>query len=146
MSVNVAIAGATGAVGQEFLNVLAERNFPIRNLRLLASAKSAGKTMTFKGQDYKVEELTNDSFKDVQIAFFSAGGSISKQFAPAAVAACATVRPSPGFSALLRSIARDPAAAAVPTATALTTGLRTLSMLRCPKNGTRSFVSRNPSE
>ena len=91
MSVNVAIAGATGAVGQEFLTVLAERNFPIKNLRLLASAKSAGKTMQFKGQDYKVEELTNDSFKDIQIAFFSAGGSISKQFAPAAVAAKAVI-------------------------------------------------------
>jgi aspartate-semialdehyde dehydrogenase len=91
MSVNVAIAGATGAVGQEFLNVLAERNFPIRNLRLLASAKSAGKKVQFKGQEYTVEELTADSFKDIQIAFFSAGGSISKQFAPAAVAAGAVV-------------------------------------------------------
>jgi aspartate-semialdehyde dehydrogenase len=91
MSVNVAIAGATGAVGQEFLNVLAERNFPIRNLRLLASAKSAGKTVQFKGQTYTIEELTTDSFKDIQIAFFSAGGSISKQFAPAAVAAKAVV-------------------------------------------------------
>ena len=91
MSVNVAIAGATGAVGQEFLNVLAERNFPIRNLRLLASAKSAGKSVQFKGQEYTVEELTNDSFKDIQIAFFSAGGSISKQFAPVAVAAKAVV-------------------------------------------------------
>jgi aspartate-semialdehyde dehydrogenase len=91
MSVNVAIAGATGAVGQEFLTVLAERNFPIKNLRLLASAKSAGKTVQFKGQDYKIEELTNDSFKDIQIAFFSAGGSISKQFAPAAVAAKAVI-------------------------------------------------------
>lgn len=91
MSVNVAIAGATGAVGQEFLNVLAERNFPIRNLRLLASAKSAGKKVQFKGQDYTVEELTRDSFKDIQIAFFSAGGSISKQFAPAAVSAGAVV-------------------------------------------------------
>src|SRR3954465_1540480 len=91
MSVNVAIAGATGAVGQEFLTVLAERNFPIKNLRLLASAKSAGKTAVFNGQSYKVEELTKDSFKDVQIAFFSAGGSISKEFAPAAVAAGAVV-------------------------------------------------------
>jgi aspartate-semialdehyde dehydrogenase len=91
MSVNVAIAGATGAVGQEFLTVLAERNFPIRNLRLLASAKSAGKTAVFKGQPYPIEELTKDSFKDVKIAFFSAGGSISKEFAPAAVAAGAVV-------------------------------------------------------
>jgi aspartate-semialdehyde dehydrogenase len=91
MSVNVAIVGATGAVGQEFLTVLAERNFPIKNLRLLASARSAGKAVTFKGQSYTVEELTKDSFKDVRIAFFSAGGSISKEFAPAAVAAGAVV-------------------------------------------------------
>src|ERR1700712_479642 len=91
MSVNVAIAGATGAVGQEFLTVLAERNFPIKHLRLLASAKSAGKTAVFNGQPYTIEELTKDSFKDIQIAFFSAGGSISKEFAPAAVAAKAIV-------------------------------------------------------
>src|SRR6188472_1533494 len=91
MSVNVAVVGATGAVGQEFLTVLAERNFPIRNLKLLASAKSAGKTATFKGQAYTIEELTKDSFKDVQIAFFSAGGGVSKEFAPAAVAAKAIV-------------------------------------------------------
>src|SRR3954454_21396991 len=91
MSVNVAVVGATGAVGQEFLTVLAERNFPIRNLKLLASAKSAGKQVEFKGKTYTVEELTKESFKDVQIAFFSAGGSISKEFAPAAVAAGAVV-------------------------------------------------------
>lgn len=91
MSVNVAIVGATGAVGQEFLNVLSERNFPIKTLKLLASAKSAGKQMEFRGKTYTVEELTKDSFKDVQIAFFSAGGSISKEFAPAAVAAKAVV-------------------------------------------------------
>jgi aspartate-semialdehyde dehydrogenase len=91
MSVNVAVVGATGAVGQEFLTVLAERNFPIRNLKLLASAKSAGKTVTFKGQTHTVEELTHDSFKDVQIALFSAGGSISKEFAPSAVKAGAVV-------------------------------------------------------
>ena len=91
MSVNVAIVGATGAVGQEFLTVLAERNFPIKNLKLLASAKSAGKKAEFKGKSYTVEELTHDSFKDVQIAFFSAGGSISKEFAPSAVKAGAVV-------------------------------------------------------
>jgi aspartate-semialdehyde dehydrogenase len=78
-------------VGQEFLTVLAERNFPIRNLKLLASARSAGKTVEFKGQKYTVEELTHDSFKDVKIAFFSAGGSISKEFAPSAVKAGAIV-------------------------------------------------------
>lgn len=88
---NVAIAGATGAVGQEFLTVLAERRFPIKSLKLLASAKSAGKTMQFDGHAYPVEELTKESFKGVDIAFFSAGGSISKEFAPAAVAAKAVV-------------------------------------------------------
>src|SRR5579871_3345048 len=91
MSVNVAIAGATGAVGHEFLNVLAERKFPIKSLKLLASARSAGKTVEFQGNRYVVEELTKDSFKGVQIAFFSAGGSISKEFAPSAVKAGAVV-------------------------------------------------------
>ncbi|HEV2293993.1 MAG TPA: aspartate-semialdehyde dehydrogenase [Tepidisphaeraceae bacterium] len=87
MPVNVAIVGATGAVGQEFLTVLAERNFPIKNLKLLASARSAGKTVAYRGQTYTIEELTHDSFSDVQIAFFSAGGSISREFAPSAVKA-----------------------------------------------------------
>jgi aspartate-semialdehyde dehydrogenase len=91
MSVNVAIVGATGAVGQEFLTVLAERKFPIRTLKLLASARSAGKTVDFLGKTYTIEELTYDSFKDVQIALFSAGGSISKEFAPSAVKAGAVV-------------------------------------------------------
>jgi len=91
MSVNVAIVGATGAVGQEFLTVLAERNFPIKTLKLLASARSAGKKVTFKGVEYTIEELTHDSFKDVQIALFSAGGSISKEFGPSAVKAGAVV-------------------------------------------------------
>ena len=61
MSVNVAVVGATGAVGQEFLTVLAERNFPIKNLKLLASARSAGKSVAFKGQDYKIDELTKET-------------------------------------------------------------------------------------
>lgn len=91
MSVNVAVVGVTGAVGQEFLNILAEREFPIKHLKLLASARSAGKKITFAGHAYTVEELTEDSFKGVQIALFSAGGSISKEFAPAAVAAGAVV-------------------------------------------------------
>ena len=90
-AVNVAIVGATGAVGQEFLTVLAERDFPIRNLKLLASARSAGTRVESRGQGHVIEELTRDSFRDVQIAFFSAGGSISKEFAPAAVAAKAIV-------------------------------------------------------
>ncbi len=91
MPVNVAIVGATGAVGQELLTVLAERKFPMKSLRLLASAKSAGKTMAFDGKPYTVEELTKESFKGIDIAFFSAGGGISKEFAPAAVAAGAVV-------------------------------------------------------
>lgn len=91
MAVNVAIVGATGAVGQEFLTVLAERNFPIKNFKLLASARSAGKKVEFKGKTYTIEELTKDSFAGIEIAFFSAGGSISKEFAPAAVAAGAVV-------------------------------------------------------
>lgn len=91
MAVNVAIVGATGAVGQELLNILAERKFPISNLKLLASARSAGKKAEFAGQTYTIEELTHDSFKDVQIAFFSAGGSISREFVPSAVKAGAVV-------------------------------------------------------
>ncbi|MEO6437036.1 MAG: aspartate-semialdehyde dehydrogenase, partial [Tepidisphaeraceae bacterium] len=91
MSVNVAIVGATGAVGQEFLTVLAERNFPIKNLKLLASSRSAGKTAAFAGKTYVIEELTHDSFSEMQIALFSAGGSISKEFAPSAVKAGAIV-------------------------------------------------------
>lgn len=91
MAVNVAIVGATGAVGQEFLTVLAERKFPMKSLKLLASARSAGKTVEFMGKTYTIEELTKDSFKGVEIAFFSAGGSISKEYAPAAVAAGAVV-------------------------------------------------------
>ena len=88
---NVAIVGVTGAVGQEFLRVLDQRNFPIGNLKLLASKRSAGKTIDFKGKTYTVEELTEDSFGDVDLALFSAGGSISKKFGPIASAAGATV-------------------------------------------------------
>jgi len=81
---NVAILGATGAVGQEFLDLIAERNFPFNELKLLASKRSAGKIIEFMGKQYTVEEATDDSFKDVQIALF-AGGSASKTFAPEAV-------------------------------------------------------------
>ncbi|CAD7701064.1 unnamed protein product [Ostreobium quekettii] len=82
---SVAIAGVTGAVGQEFLRVLKERDFPYSKLKPLASARSAGKHVQFDGQDIVVEELTADSFKDVDIALFSAGGSITKKFAQAAI-------------------------------------------------------------
>ncbi|MCC7192197.1 MAG: aspartate-semialdehyde dehydrogenase [Phycisphaeraceae bacterium] len=88
---SVAVVGATGAVGQEFLAVLAQRNFPMSNLKLLASARSAGKPMEFKGKTYKVEELTEESFKGVDLALFSAGGSISKKFGPISSQAGATV-------------------------------------------------------
>ena len=87
----VAIAGATGAVGVEFLRLLEERHFPISKLLLLASARSAGKTMRFDGRDVLVEELTEDSFQNIDIAFFSAGGSISKKYAPIAARAGAVV-------------------------------------------------------
>lgn len=89
--VNVAIVGVTGAVGQAFLEVLAERSFPIGRLKLLASARSAGKTVMFAGKTYTIETLTHDSFKDVNVALFSAGGSISKEFAASAVKAGAIV-------------------------------------------------------
>ncbi|CAH2214431.1 aspartate-semialdehyde dehydrogenase [Tepidibacter aestuarii] len=83
--VNVAIVGATGMVGRTFLKILKERNFPIENLYLLASKKSAGDVINFNGKDYIIEELTENSFdKDIDIALFSAGGEISKKFAPIA--------------------------------------------------------------
>jgi len=88
---HVAIVGATGAVGQEFLRVLEQRSFPIGRLKLLASARSAGKTAAFGGKTYTIEELTEQSFADVDLALFSAGGSISKKFAPIAVEAGAVV-------------------------------------------------------
>lgn len=91
MAKSLAVAGVTGAVGQEFLQVLADRNFPFSKIKMLASKRSVGKTVEFKGQTYTVEELTKDSFADVDIALFSAGGSRSKEFGPAAVAAGAVV-------------------------------------------------------
>jgi aspartate-semialdehyde dehydrogenase len=87
----VAIAGATGAVGVEFLRCLEQRRFPISSLRLLASSRSRGKKMMFGGQEIEVEELSEHSFADIDIAFFSAGGSISKKFGPIAARAGAVV-------------------------------------------------------
>ena len=87
---NVAILGATGAVGTEFLKLIEERNFPFAELRLLASARSAGKEIEFMGKTYTVQEATKDSFEGIDIALF-AGGSISKEFAPYAVKAGAVV-------------------------------------------------------
>lgn len=91
MAKRVAIMGATGAVGTEFLKVLAERNFPLASLKLLASGRSAGKKLKFRGEELVVEELTPESFKGVELVLASAGGSISRQFAPIAIAAGAIV-------------------------------------------------------
>ena len=88
---NIAIVGATGAVGETFLTVLEERNFPIADLYLLASSRSVGEIIKFKGQDYDVQDLEFFDFRDVDIAFFSAGGDVSKQYAPIAAAAGAVV-------------------------------------------------------
>ena len=91
MSQHVAIAGATGAVGTEFLKLLEARDFPMKSLRLLASSRSAGSKLKFRGENLEVEELTPKSFKGIDIAFFSAGGSRSKEFAPHAVDSGAVV-------------------------------------------------------
>ena len=88
---HVAVVGATGAVGIEMLETLEKRNFPIGKLTPLASARSAGKTLPFRGEKIAVQELTKDSFDGVDIALFSAGGRISKEFAPTAVEAGAVV-------------------------------------------------------
>ena len=88
--VNVAILGATGAVGQEFINLIEERNFPFSGMKLLASARSAGKKLTVAGKEYVVEEATANSFEGVDVALF-AGGAASKEFAPHAVKAVAVV-------------------------------------------------------
>ncbi len=88
---HIAIVGATGAVGAEMLECLEQRDFPVSRLRLLASSRSAGRTRTFRGEEVEIEELTEDSFGGVDIALFSAGASVSKGFAPFAVAAGATV-------------------------------------------------------
>ncbi len=87
----IAIVGATGAVGREFIGCIESRNIPVKSLKLLASARSAGKTQTFRGQPLTVEELTADSFTGVDIALFSAGSGISKQYAPIAARAGAVV-------------------------------------------------------
>ncbi|MBI1317485.1 MAG: aspartate-semialdehyde dehydrogenase [Candidatus Hydrogenedens sp.] len=78
----VAVAGATGVVGRELIRMLEERNYPLSSLKLLASERSAGQELTFKGETLKVETLREDSFKDVDVALFSAGGGTSKHFAP----------------------------------------------------------------
>ncbi|KAK2439574.1 aspartate-semialdehyde dehydrogenase [Trifolium repens] len=82
---SIAVVGVTGAVGQEFLSVLSDRDFPYSSIKMLASKRSAGRHLTFENKDYVVEELTAESFDGVDIALFSAGGSISKKFGPIAV-------------------------------------------------------------
>jgi aspartate-semialdehyde dehydrogenase len=88
---HVAVVGATGAVGQEFIRVLEQRNFSCKKMTFLASARSAGKPIAFKGEPHTVAELTEHSFKGVDIALFSAGGPISRKFAPIAAKAGAVV-------------------------------------------------------
>jgi len=87
----VAVAGATGAVGGTMLEILAERDFPIDHLRLLASERSRGKRLRFRGEEFEVEVLSPDSFKAIDYALFSAGSARSREFAPAAVASGAIV-------------------------------------------------------
>jgi aspartate-semialdehyde dehydrogenase len=95
---HVAVVGATGAVGIEMIQTLEKRNFPVGKLTLLASARSAGKKLKFKGQDITIQELKADSFQGIDIALFSAGGGISKEFAPiAAKAGCVVVDNSSAF-------------------------------------------------
>jgi len=88
---HVAIVGASGAVGVEMIRTLERRNFPVGSLRLLASKRSAGKSLNFRGETLAIEELTPSSFEGVDIALFSAGGGISKEWGPEAVKAGAVV-------------------------------------------------------
>jgi aspartate-semialdehyde dehydrogenase len=95
---HVAVVGATGAVGLEMIKTLEQRNFPVGKLTLLASARSTGKKLKFRGGDIAVKELTQDAFTGLDLALFSAGGSISREFAPlAARAGCVVVDNSSAF-------------------------------------------------
>ena len=95
---HVAVVGATGAVGIEMIKTLEKRNFPVSKLTLLASARSVGRKLKFRGQEIAVKELTKDAFAGIDIALFSAGGSISKEFAPlAAKAGCVVIDNSSAF-------------------------------------------------
>ena len=89
--INVAVVGATGAVGNEMINILEQRGFPVGDLRLLASVNSVGKRLSYKNDDILVDELTADVFEGIGIALFSAGAARSREFAPAAVRAGAVV-------------------------------------------------------
>lgn len=95
---NIAVAGATGAVGRKMLEILEERGFPVGNLKVLASVRSVGQTLLFKGNPITVEELKEDSFEGVDIALFSAGSSVSRQFGPSAVkSGCIVIDNSSAF-------------------------------------------------
>ena len=95
---NIAVAGATGAVGRKILEILEERDFPLENLKLLASSRSVGSELEFKGGKIGVEELRQDSFSGVDIALFSAGAAVSREFAPAAVKSnCVVIDNSSAF-------------------------------------------------
>src|SRR5258706_7029281 len=95
---HVAVVGATGAVGIDMIKTLEKRNFPVGKLTLLASARSVGKKLVFRGEEFPVNELTKNSFANVDIALFSAGGGISKEFAPiAAKAGCVVIDNSSAF-------------------------------------------------
>ncbi|MBE9546371.1 MAG: aspartate-semialdehyde dehydrogenase [Proteobacteria bacterium] len=95
---NVAVVGATGAVGSEMINILEERDFPVNELTLLASERSWGKELEFKGEPYPVKVLDENSFEGIEIGLFSAGGSISERFAPiAAQAGCVVIDNTSAF-------------------------------------------------
>ena len=95
---NVAVVGATGAVGNEMIETLEQRKFPVGNLCLLASERSAGTSLSFKGRDVVVQVLKKDSFKGIDIGLFSAGGSVSQKFAPiAAASGCVVIDNTSAF-------------------------------------------------
>jgi len=95
---NVAVAGATGAVGTEMVSILEERNFPVGNLKLLASTRGAGTKMEFKGKEYTVEVMQESSFAGMDIGLFSPGGSVSEKFAPiAGKAGCVVIDNTSAF-------------------------------------------------
>jgi len=128
----VAIVGVTGAVGAEFIATLDKRRFPVRRLKALASARSAGKVLSFRGEAITVEELTQDAFEGVDIALFSAGSGVARQYAPIAVKARAVVidnssafRMDPGVPLVIpeintRRIADHKGIIAVPNCSAIT--------------------------
>jgi len=113
-SYHIAVVGATGAVGTEMFRVLERRDFPIRSIRPLASMRSAGKAVSFQGEKIAVEELTRNSFRGIDIALFSAGGQIAREFAPIARDSGAIVidnssmfRMNPGVPLVIPEINRD---------------------------------------